>query len=151
MTKLPQHPNYAKLSSGAGGWPAPQPLTTSLPPVEKFDLEMLPPVLREWGEDVADLMQVPIDFVAVCIMLLLAGATNRRVRIQPKQIDSTWRETLNLWGAIVAPPGDKKTSVVQRIFKPLYRAQQRLREEDGMRLSGGFVKRPSAPIAIAKT
>lgn len=116
-------------------WPEPKPLGSHLPPVEPFEPEMLPSALLTWVLDVQELMQVPIDYVAVSTIILLAAATNRRARVQPKAIDHSWQETLNLWGAIIAPPGDKKTSVMLRMLKPLRIVEARWREEDQQALA----------------
>jgi putative DNA primase/helicase len=116
-------------------WPEPKPLESRLPTVESFDLEMLPHVLRAWAVDIQELMQVAIDIVAVCLIVLLASATNRRARIQPKAIDSSWQQPLNLWGSIISPPGDKKTSTMQRIFRPLHLVQDQWRVEDQQKLA----------------
>ena len=49
-------------------------------------------------------MQVPMDYPAAVMVLCLAGAVNRRARIQPKANDSGWLIVPNLWGGIIAPP-----------------------------------------------
>jgi hypothetical protein len=115
-------------------WPEPKRLG-SLAPGEPFEPEMLPSPLRARVQDVQELMQVPMDYVAVSAIILLAAATNRRARVQPKAIDDSWQETLNLWGAIIAPPGDKKTSVMARMLKPLRNVEVRWRQEDQQALS----------------
>ncbi len=115
-------------------WPEPK-LLGSLPPVELFEPEMLPSSLLTWVLDVQELMQVPTDHVAVSAVILLAAATNRRARIQPKAVDTSWQEVLNLWGAIIASPGDKKTAVMRRMLKPLRNVEERWREEDQQALA----------------
>lgn len=75
------------LGGVADQWPAPQPLQGELPPVEAFEPELLPVSLRPLAEDVAERMQVPLDFVGALWVLCLAGAVNRRATIQPKAID----------------------------------------------------------------
>ena len=116
-------------------WPEPQPLLSRLPPVDVFRLEMLPSVLRPWVQDIQQLMQVPLDCVAVGAVGMLSGAAVRRARVQPKSIDFSWQETLNLWCADVAESGDKKTARMQRTLRPLQKVQARWREQDAQRLA----------------
>jgi hypothetical protein len=68
-------------------------------------------------------MQVPMDYAAVVMVLCLAGVVNRRAMIQPKELNTGWVETANLWGSIIGPPGVLKTSVIQAITRPLVQIQ----------------------------
>jgi hypothetical protein len=68
-------------------WPQPEPLGEVLPPVLPFDEWLLPTALRPLVVDVAERMQVPLDFPAAALMLCLAGAVNRRALVQPKDAD----------------------------------------------------------------
>jgi putative DNA primase/helicase len=110
-------------------WPAPEPLGESLPGVPGFDLRLLPEALRPLVEDVADRMQVPIDFPAVTSVMCLAGAVNRRASIQPKRADCGWLVWPNLWGGIVASPGQKKSPAISAITAPLRAIEARWRNE----------------------
>jgi putative DNA primase/helicase len=69
-------------------------------------------------EDVADRMQVPLDFPAVVSVATLAGLCGRRAIMQPKARDSSWLVVPNLWGGIVAPPGMMKSPVITSITAP---------------------------------
>jgi putative DNA primase/helicase len=99
-------------------WPEPEPLAESLPDVAPFDLELMPESLRPLVKDVAERMQVPLDFPAVAAIATLAGVTNRRAVIQPKRNDHTWTVVPNLWGGIVAPPGMLKSPVLTSMTQP---------------------------------
>jgi len=99
-------------------WPEPEPLAESLPDVAQFDLELMPEAFRPLVKDVAERMQVPLDFPAVAAIATLAGVTNRRAVIQPKRNDHTWTVVPNLWGGIVAPPGMLKSPVVTCMTAP---------------------------------
>lgn len=100
-------------------WPEPIPLAGELPPVMAFNAEFLPYSFRDFAVDTADRMQCPIDFVAVALVVCLGGAVSRRARVQPKAEDSGWIVTPNLWGAIVASPGQLKTPTLAAAAKPL--------------------------------
>jgi putative DNA primase/helicase len=99
-------------------WPEPEPLAEFLPDVAPFDLELMPHSLRPLVKDVAERMQVPLDFPAVAAIATLAGVTNRRAVIQPKRNDHTWTVVPNLWGGIVAPPGMLKSPVLTCMTQP---------------------------------
>lgn len=109
-------------------WPLPIPIT-GMSAVKQFKPEFLPSSFRDWVADIADRMQVPIDYPAVVAVLALAGAVNRRAWIQPKQKDTQWLVVPNLWGAIVGPPGFLKSPVMKAMIAPLQDIQRKWWEE----------------------
>ena len=100
-------------------WPDPLPLAGDMPAVESLAADMLPTSFRALAADIADRMQVPIDYPGAAMVVTLAGAVNRRAAIQPKARDSGWIVTPNLWGAVVGRPGYKKSPVLEAITGPL--------------------------------
>ncbi len=113
----PVHDSQAALT-------APKPLPTGLPPVEPFDYELLPPVLRDRVEDVAERMQCPRDYPAVALIVTLASMIGRRCGIAPKRADD-WTVVPNLWGAIIGRPGVMKSPPLTEIMRPLQVLQAR--------------------------
>ncbi len=111
------------------GWHSPLPLHSDLPQVEPFYQELLPLALRPLVLDIAERMQVPVDYPAVALVLCVAGVVNRRAMIQPKTNDIGWIVVPNLWGGIVAPPGFMKSPVIQAATSPLNQIQSRWRRE----------------------
>lgn len=111
------------------GWPKPEPLANELPPVETFDPELLPVSFRDLAEDIAERMQVPLDCVAIPLVVSLAGAVNRRATIQPKANDTGWVVVPNLWGGLIMPPGFMKSPVIQAATQPLNQIQTAWRME----------------------
>jgi putative DNA primase/helicase len=126
LLELPLSPSPASLP---GEWPEPEPLAETLPDVMPFDLELMPESFRPLVKDVAERMQVPLDFPAVAAIATLAGVTNRRAVIQPKQNDSTWAVVPNLWGGIVAPPGMLKSPVLSCMTQPARAIENEWRKE----------------------
>jgi putative DNA primase/helicase len=110
-------------------WPQPEPLGEVLPPVLPFDARLLPTALRPLVVDVAERMQVPLDFPAAAVMLCLAGAANRRALVQPKDGDPSWTVVPNLWGAVIGLPGYLKTPSLQALTRILNRIQTGWRAE----------------------
>ncbi len=128
-------PSEARSGFDTQPWPEPEPLPDSLPPVQGFSKDLLPESLLPLVEDVAERMQVPIDYPAVVQVLCIAGAVNRRVTMQPKGSDTSWVVVPNLWGGIVAPPGYLKSPVIQAMTRPLNQIQTewRLQHEEGLK------------------
>jgi hypothetical protein len=110
-------------------WPKPEPLGGELPTVQACDIALLPDSLRPLVEDTAERMQVPLDYPAVVAVLCLAGVTNRRATIQPKERDTSWIVVPNLWGGIIAPPGLMKSPVIATITQPLTKIEDLWRVE----------------------
>jgi Protein of unknown function (DUF3987) len=102
----------------AYAWPDPRPLPTGLPPVQAFDYEFLPPVLRARVEDVAERMQCPPDYPAVALIVTMASMIGRRCGIAPKREDD-WTVVPNLWGAIIGRLGVMKSPPLTEIMRPL--------------------------------
>ena len=105
-------------------WSTPQEIKKELCPVLSFDKRLLPDSLGHWVEDIAERMQVPTDYPAIASILSLAGAVNRRARIQPKANDTGWIVVPNLWGAIVGRPGVMKSPVLKMATEPLMQVEQ---------------------------
>lgn len=110
------------------GWEEPVHIASSLADVAEFQIRMMPESLRAWVKDVAERMQVPIDFPATAAIAALSGLTNRRAVIQPKRNDHTWTVVPNLWGGIVAIPGMLKSPVITSMTQPAREVEEEWRE-----------------------
>src|SRR5690625_110134 len=100
------------------GWPDPEPVEIPLPEVKTLTPEMLPAPLRGWLADISTRMSCPVDFVAVTALIMASTVIGSRCRVQPLRFDD-WKVTPNLWGAIVAEPGEMKSPAISRVFKIL--------------------------------
>ena len=107
-------------------WRTPQPIASTLPPVEAFTPALLPKALRDYVMDVADRQQSPPDFVAVTAICGVAAMVGNKFRIRPKQNDD-WEVVPNLWGAIVGRPSAMKSPAMQSALAPVYALQDELR------------------------
>lgn len=101
-------------------WPVPQPLPDNLRPVPTLPEGLLPEALRPWLVDIAERLQVPLEFPAVAAIVALASVVGNRVRIRPKARDD-WTVTPNLWGAVVGRPGAMKSPALEEAIRPLRR------------------------------
>jgi len=99
-------------------WDEPIPLIEELLPVTPLNADMLPKALRPWLEDIAERMQVPLDFLAAPAMVILGSLIGRKIGIFPKAHDD-WLVIPNLWGAVVGRPAFLKSPSIAEVMKPL--------------------------------
>ena len=109
-----------EAAPGADEWEPTAPLPNGLPPVDIFDPVMLPECLRPWIEDIAERMQVPLDYLAAGAMVVISSLVGRKVGIYPKKRDD-WIVIPNLWGMIVGRSALLKSPALAEILKPLGR------------------------------
>ena len=104
-------------------WPEPERLDIGLVRVAEFDPALLPDGFRPYAIDVAERLQVPLDFLGAALIVSFGSVTGRRARIAPKRHDD-WEECGNLWGGIIASPGSMKTPSIKRVLKILHRLEE---------------------------
>jgi putative DNA primase/helicase len=124
-----EEPHQQARADVGSDWPKPQPIQTELPPVQAFSDDLIPVSFRPLVQDIAERMQVPMDYAAVVMVLCLAGVVSRRAVIQPKASDTGFVVVPNLWGGIIAPPGFMKSPVIQAATRPLIQIQTEWRHE----------------------
>ncbi|MCP3963420.1 MAG: DUF3987 domain-containing protein [bacterium] len=141
-------PGQASVGS-VGSVPAPfgeLRVPPQLPDAPSLPPELLPPPLHGWLVDVAERMQVPLEFVAVSALVSVSAVVGRSVGIHPKAKDD-WLVVPNLWGAVIAPPGWLKSPALAEALSPIKRLAAEARKEyegrltdDGARLESLKVK-----------
>src|SRR6516165_11395961 len=110
------------------GWPEPKPLPSGLLPVDQFNFDFVPDVLRPWIDDIATRLQCPPDYVAITAIVALGSVIGRRVGIKP-QVKTDWVEVPNLWGGFIGRPGQLKSPAMQAALGPLHRLEAEAQEE----------------------
>jgi len=106
--------NEAKLTGNE-----PLPLPPELPPVEPFDMMLVPASLRSWLADIAERMQCPPDFPGVAAMVAIGSLIGSKIAIRPKQKDN-WSELANLWGFLCGNSGLMKTPAISEALIFIY-------------------------------
>ncbi len=81
--------------------------------------EHLPPAIAPFVADTAARMGVDPATVALAALVTLSSVAHETWRLQPKQVDDTWREGARIWGAIVGDPSILKTPVIQAATRPI--------------------------------
>ena len=117
-----------KVYDAITGWMIPLPLPKNDWKPRQFDELFLPEPLRTWALDVADRMQVPLDFPGIALMVMAGAALGRRIGIRPKKYDD-WTVVPNLWGMIVGRPGVLKSPALQEILKPIKQLEAQAAEQ----------------------
>lgn len=87
----------------------------------EFPVDCLPGVLRDYVFAVAEAVQVPPDMAAVAGLSVCALCVQGKFRIQGK---ADWYEPLNLYTAIVALPGERKSAVCGLMAAPVLRFEE---------------------------
>jgi hypothetical protein len=105
-------------------WPDPVPLPVTLLPVPPMEPDMLPLKFRSWQADIAERMNVPLDFPAVAGLVAASSLVGAKVCVRP-EANSKWEEAGNLWGLICAPPGMKKSPAIAQVLEPLRKLETR--------------------------
>ena len=94
------------------------PLAPTKPPLS-FPMDSLPNGIREYTEHIAKAVQVHPDMPAALALSALAACVQGKTRIS---ITPEWNEELNLYIAVIAEPGERKSAVFSALTKPACRA-----------------------------
>jgi hypothetical protein len=124
---VPIQQAYAAAEERPNEWPDPIPLPFALLPVPAFDTGMLPTELAPWLDDIAERLNVPMDFVGIPAMIAAGSVIGARIGVRP-QAHTTWTETANLFGCIVGSPGMLKSPAVMEVLSPIRRLDARAEE-----------------------
>ena len=103
---------------GSGGF---APLQFPLPqadPLPQLPDRCVPPTLRPWLNDVAYRMDVPLDYLAAACLVAASSIIGRRAAVRPK-VNDPWEEHANLWGLVIAQPGELKSPSIATALKPI--------------------------------
>ena len=111
--------NQRAASAVPAEWPDLKPCAGELKPVQSFNPEWLPDVVRPFVADISERMAVAVDFSAICALTCLAGAVNHRAFVYPLAMDKDFAEPLCISGAVIADSGKKKTPTWKILMKPL--------------------------------
>lgn len=110
----------SKEAPHTNAWPEPLSIPDELPPVEPFDMDLLPSTLKPWAADITERFQCPPDFVGAAIMVALASVVGRKIGIRP-QARTDWTTVPNLWALLVGRSGVMKSPAMEAALAPLKR------------------------------
>lgn len=133
------------IEGKAAGWPNLKPLPDDLRLVPALPEALLPEPLRPWLSDVAERLQVPVEYPATTALVALASVIGSQIRIRPKRQDD-WAVIPNMWGAIVGPPSSMKSPAIAEALRPLYRLTKEAESDYKARLKVYELEREKAEI-----
>lgn len=107
--------------------PTPLPNGTKMAP--KLNSNLIPKPLAEWIIDVAETMNRPLEMITVPALAGFSGLIGRRAVIHPKKYDSRFEVAANVWGAIIAEPGQMKTPAINEGLSPIRAIENDLAEK----------------------
>jgi hypothetical protein len=91
-------------------WPIPVPLTSEAGMLPEFPMDAFPEYLKNYVLNVSEATQTSPDMAAIAVLGVLATAVQGKYRVR---IKPDYFEPLNLFVLIIAPPGERKSSVMQ--------------------------------------
>jgi hypothetical protein len=97
------YPDTQVIDLEKSGWAMPKAINHTLPPVTSVTKNMLPEPLYNYAINSAERLSVPLEFVAVPLIVELGSVIGTKVAIMPKRYDD-WDIVPNLWGAIIGQP-----------------------------------------------
>ena len=103
----------------------PLPSSDPLPP---FPEKCVPPSFRPWLRDVAFRMDIPLEYVAAASLVAASSIIGRRAAVRPK-IKDPWEEHANLWGLVIAQPGELKSPSTALALKPVRKLERDARDK----------------------
>ncbi len=109
-------------------WPEPETLEESLPPVQELDPDMIPDPFRPWLVDIAERMQIPLDFPTVAAVCAAGAVIGRQCAIFPKAKDD-WKTVPNIWGVNIGRSAMMKSPATTEAQKPLARLEIEARKQ----------------------
>lgn len=81
--------------------------------------EAVPSILYDWAVDVSERIGTPTAYAVAAGLATISGAIGSKVRVQPKEHDTSWTEPAFLWIVIVEEPGGKKSPILRQATGPL--------------------------------
>ena len=116
------------IATGATGkaWPEPARLLRTKE-VPSFPLAFLPGALADFVRDQADIMQTPVDFIAIPLLIAAGAVIGKDFLMAPKAL-APWTERPCLWGGCIAHVGSNKTAGFNAALDPVWRLQGEFRE-----------------------
>ncbi len=115
------------VHSTGDGWADPKPLPSALPGVMPYRSDLLPAVVGDVVDDIAERMACPPDFPAAAMLVAMAAVIGCRVGIRPRRFDD-WMAIPNLWGCVVGRPSLKKSPAIATAEKRVRAIEARDKE-----------------------
>jgi hypothetical protein len=107
----------------------------SLSPRPVLTPGMLPHTIADFAFDEAERMGVDPACIAFPCLIACAAAIDDAIQIQPKVMDTRWKESARPWGVLVGHPGVGKSPALNKAIEPCRRIEEQWRIEDAMKFA----------------
>lgn len=115
-------------------WPEPKPLESLLNPLPLWPEGVLPDPLEDFVFRVSENLAIERTPVALGVLAVLSGVLSHKgAEVRPEPGNAAWRETPNLWLALIAPPGSGKSPLIRTVAAPLWAIERELAQENAER------------------
>lgn len=94
--------------------------------VPDVDPALLPPILGEFCEAVAEGLQVPFELVLINALACVAVAGQRKFKVQ---VRPDYTEPVNIYALAALPPGERKSATAEACKRPLIDWETEAQEE----------------------
>ncbi|MDR3640768.1 MAG: YfjI family protein [Humidesulfovibrio sp.] len=109
------------------------------------DPELLPPILGEFCEAVAEGLQVPFELVLINALACVAVAGQRKFKVQVRQ---DYTEPVNIYALAALPPGERKSATAEACKRPLIDWETEAQEEARENIRNTLSERKTLEKAI---
>ena len=103
-----------------------RPVSLSEDCLPSFPVDALPAALRGFVVACAESLQVPEDMTAVCGLAICSLAIQRKFKIMGK---TGWEEPTNIYTALIAAPGERKSAVTSTMAAPIFTYEAEVNEQ----------------------
>lgn len=124
-------------------WETPIPFENSNVP--DFPVEALPKAVCAFVEQLAESTQTPEEMAGILSLGILATAFQPRYEVE---ITPDWREPLCLYPVAVAPPGERKSSVIAALTAPVYEFQNEKQKSEAIEINQNQTERAMLEKAL---
>ncbi len=115
----------ANGTSAKGNGNGPPPSTANIPSYRPFPVEALPPILREFAEQVAASVGCDVAFAALPALTVAGAAVGAAVVAKPKR---GWREPPAIWACAVGDSGTGKSPAMKDTASQAFEIDRELRD-----------------------
>ncbi|MBL6277858.1 DUF3987 domain-containing protein [Micromonospora fiedleri] len=122
----PDHPHPTDDGPPGGPlWDAPVPLTGAATATPPFPVDVFPTWLADMVTGVARFTATDPAMAGTLAVAALSACAGGRLEVEPV---AGWREPVNIFAAVIAGPGERKSPVHRAMTAPLFAAQSTLAE-----------------------
>lgn len=120
----PDHPQPTDQETAGGPlWDVPVPLTGATTAIPPFPVDVFPAWLGDMVTGVARFTATDPAMAGTLAVAVLSACTGGRLEVEPV---AGWREPTNIFTAVIAGPGERKSPVHRAMTAPLFIAQATL-------------------------